>query len=647
MNPLDRHAAAEEASAEPDRANSPATLYQAGLRHLHAERYLDAQICCEQALEIDPDHADSLHLMGLLSFPHGLYDDAVEWIARAIRRHPKPDYLSNLGTALKRQGRHEEALRVFDKAVQLAPDDAGLWARLGDALAEASRPADAILCYRRALELDPRHWETAQKCGLLLHRAGRLEEARLQFERLAEMPAGASASVQPHEVRAYLGSVLVDLRRFDQALVHYLKAIEIKPDHVAALNDAGLALTSLRRPGEALELFARALSIAPDLAELFNNKANALKALGRLDDALACYRRAIALKPDYAEAHNNLGACLAEQLRIREALPCYRRALALRPDYPEAHWNLAVNRLLAGDLRTGWIEAEWRRTAQSFGPSRPDIARKRWLGAEPVEGKTVLVHSDQGLGDAIQFCRYLPLLAARGARIVLEVQPALRELLAPMPGVAQIIAEGEPRPDFDLTCPITSLPLAFDTTLETIPSAVPYLSAGKRAGAWKRRLGATTPRIGIAWSGNPKHANDHNRSMSLRTLLPLFDGGAQFVSLQKEVRADDWAVLRWQEQVLDASPWLTSFAKSAALISQLDLVISVDTSVAHLAGALGRPVWILLPYVPDWRWLLDRDDTPWYPTARLFRQDESRDYTGVVARLRRELGRWMGARKYN
>jgi hypothetical protein len=260
------------------------------------------------------------------------------------------------------------------------------------------------------------------------------------------------------------------------------------------------------------------------------------------------------------------------------------------------------------------------------------------LGAESIAGQTLLLHNDQGLGDSIQFCRYIPLLAERGASVILEIDRTLQSLLSGVAGIAQCVVRGEPIPEHDLQCPLASLPLAFDTVIETIPSCVPYISIDGNHAKWEAFLGsAATPRIGIVWSGNPDHTNDRNRSLPLKALKPLFDTGLQFVSLQKNARDGDLAVLREHSNILDAARELESFADTAALIQQLDLVISVDTSVAHLAGALGKPVWILLPYVPDYRWLLDRDDSPWYPTARLYRQTASRDYAEVIGRMRADL----------
>jgi Tfp pilus assembly protein PilF len=440
------------------------------------------------------------------------------------------------------------------------------------------------------------------------------------------------------------GRTLLDLWRADEALMDFQKAVAIEPNSAAPLNNCGISLILLRRYEEALKTLDRALSIAPGLPELFTNKGSALKHLGRFDEALANFGRAIALRPDYAEAHSNLGNCLDEMGRYGEALSCYEDALALQPEHADTHWNIAVNRLRAGDLRTGWVEYEWRWKTKSLQVKHRHFRQPLWIGAEPVDGKVLLLHNEQGLGDALQFCRYVALLAARGARVVLEIDGPLKELLSGLTGVSHCIAKGETLPDFDFHCPLTSLPLAFDTTLDTIPSAVPYISVAAHATDWGTRLHSQDlPRVGLVWSGNPNHTNDRNRSMPLESLLPLLDVQAQFVSLQKDLRPGDHAVLRERNDILHLGAELQNFADTAALIEHLDLVISVDTSVAHLAGALGRPVWIFLPYVPDWRWLLDREDSPWYPTARLFRQSQTREWHSVVDKMQRALTEFVAA----
>ena len=641
MNRQKRRGAAKARSSD----RSPAILFESGVRYLQSGQFSEAEKCCREILAGDPDHAESLHLLGLISAKTDRCDQAIEYFAQAIRKNPNnADYLSNLGTVLRRQDRFEEALRSFDLALSLKPDSAATWIKLGYVLQRLERFEEALLAYDHALKIDTPHTgakdlsqaDVFYKRGVCFRHLLRLEEACTSY--------GNALAIYPDHFDALndRGRTLLDMWRADEALADFRKAIALEPNSVATLNNSGIGLILLKRYEEALTILDRALSISPEIEELFNNKGNALKNLGRLDEALASYDRAIALKPDYVEAHSNRGNCLDEMGRYREALSSYEVALALQPHHADAHWNTAVNLLRAGDLKTGWVEYEWRWKIRSFQVKHWHFKQPLWIGAEPIDGKVVLLHNEQGLGDALQFCRYVSLLAARGARVVLEIDEPLKALLSDLTGVSDCISKGETPPDFDFHCPLTSLPLAFDTTLDTIPSAVPYISVGAHATDWGARLGSRNlPRIGLVWSGNPVHGNDRNRSVPLRSLLPLLDVEAQFVSLQKDIRSSDEVVLRERSDILHLGPELQSFVDTAALIEHLDLVISVDTSVAHLAGALARPVWILLPYVPDWRWLLDREDSPWYPTARLFRQSQAREWPSVVDDMRGALTKFV------
>jgi tetratricopeptide (TPR) repeat protein len=587
----------------PKAATLAAALCESGLEHLRGGRYLDAQVCCQQALAIDPEHAGALHIMGLLSLQNKQYDHAVEWLARAIRQSPKTEYLSALGMTLKQMGRFSDALSVFDKAVQLKPDDAELWKHLGNVLVALGRPADALLSFRHALELDPLHWEAAYLSGVLHHAA----------------------------------------ERFDEALVQLDLCCELRPDYAPAVQLRARVLRGLKRYEECLACAQRAHALEPADPATCNNIGDALLWLGRYDDGLRWFDKALALKPDLVEVLLNKGLALLQLHRFDEAFETYRGVLALDSGNAKAAWQLAHLKLLTGDYERGWAEREARWRVADFSLEYPKFSQAKWLGQQSVEGKTILVHVDEGLGDTLQFARYLPLLAARGARVVLVAQDALCPLLAGVSGVSQCIPFSERSyPGFDMHCPLMSLPLAVSATCATIPPAdyLPPLPAA-RIRAWQERLGPHDRlRVGLVWSGNPKQGNDRNRSMALQTLMPLLDADATFFSLQKDPRPDDKALLRERTEIIDLTPDLTDFVETAALISCLDLVVSVCTSVAHLAGTLGRPTWVMLPYLPDWRWLLDRPDSPWYPSVRLFRQDATRDYAPVVASVRAELSRY-------
>jgi Tfp pilus assembly protein PilF len=429
------------------------------------------------------------------------------------------------------------------------------------------------------------------------------------------------------------------LKRYEEALASYDRALTLQPDYPEALSNRGRTLHALKRFEEALSCHDRALTLRRDYAEALANQGLTLHELKQYEAALSCHDSALTVRPNFAEALYNRGNTLRELNSFDEALSSYNRALTLRHNYADAHFNEALCRLATGDFDRGWRKYEWRWDAEQTNQRR-NFDRPLWLGSDEIAGKTILLHAEQGLGDTIQFCRYLPLVVERGAEVILEVQRPLQELMSDsFTSAAQIITQGAPLPDFDMHCPLLSLPMAFGTRLETIPSATPYLRASPQvAKNWNARLGsAGRPKIGLAWSGNLRHKNDHNRSMRLAALLPLLDVDATFVSLQYDVRADDTAILKARSELLHFGDELKGFSEPAALISNLDLVISVDSSVAHLAGALAKPVWVLLHFIPDWRWLHDREDSPWYPSARLFRQDDTRTWDSVIARVRAAL----------
>ncbi len=417
---------------------------------------------------------------------------------------------------------------------------------------------------------------------------------------------------------------------------------ELQPGHAATLNQRGVALHNLNRFEEALSDNRQAQPLDPTNAGICSDIGADLHRLGRHEEALEWFDRALDLRPGFAWALKNKAVTLTEMHRFDEAVVLYRHIKRIDPENAEADWNVGLIQLRTGDFESGWATREARWKIPSFTAGYyPELSEPAWSGAEPVAGKTILLCSDEGLGDVIQLARYVPMVAARGAQVILVVPAPLCTLLSGLTGVAECLPElGRARPAFDFHCPLSRLPLAFGTRLDTIPAGTSYLPAATadRVQAWQARLGPHTKlRVGMVWSGRSTHLNDHNRSIPLRTMSRILDVGATFVSLQKEVRPDDRATLLERSEIVDLTADLTDFAETAALISCLDLVITVDTSVAHLAGALGCPTWILLPYTPDYRWLLDRDDSPWYPTVRLFRQTETREYASVLDRVRNEL----------
>ena len=610
MNPSEYRAATEhsEKKAASPHADTRAAAYEAGMRHLRAGQYLDAQICCQRALAIDPGHAETLHLMGLLSLQSGQFDHAVEWISRALKQDPKAEYLYSLGTALRQQGRLDDALLAFDKAVQFKPDKPELWIGLGRALGDLKRPADALLSFQHALKLNPRHWDAALECG----------------------------------------AALCVLERAEEALLYFRLCMDLRPNHPATLTSLTRCLLSLNRLEEARVENQRAYERDPGNADACDNLGIILERLGREEEALIWLDRALALRPDFIDTLNNRALVLGKLHRFDEVATMYHRVETLDPDNAQAKLGLGLLHLLRGDFEAGWSR-HLARFKMSSSAAYPKFSQPMWSGEEDIDGKTILIHVDEGLGDTIQFARYVPMVAARGARVILVVLDAVQPLLSGLSGVWKCLPFSTyALPPFDMHCPLSSLPMAFGTRLDTIPSKISYLPAppAARVEAWQDRLDRHDKlRVGLVWSGNPQHGNDRRRSIPLRMFLPVLDVGASFISLQKDPRPEDRAVLQGRNDIVDISADLTDFVETAALIGCLDLVISVDTSVAHLSAALGRPTWILLPYTPDYRWLLDRDDSPWYPTARLFRQDESRDYASVLVRVRSELNALISARQ--
>ena len=459
--------------------------------------------------------------------------------------------------------------------------------------------------------------------------AGRFEQAlQLLDAALALVPRHPPALVDRGNVQRLLG-------RRGAALADLDRAVEAKRDYPDAHFHRAFLLGEMGRVEAALAGYDAVLLLRPEHAAAHNNRGNALKHLERLDEALAAYERAIALEPRYAEAHFNHGVALQAMGRLPEALEAFDRAIAARPGYADACWNKSLLLLLMGRYEEGWALYEWRWKRK---PQRAFEA-PLWLGREPLAGRTILLHAEQGFGDTLQFCRYAPEVAKLGAHVVLEAPPELAVLLQALRGVRAVVARGEPLPRFDCHCPLLSLPHAFRTDLASVPAEVPYLRADPaRVAHWRERLGeARKPRIGIAWSGRAAQTDDARRSMTLADLAPLLTSRYEIVSLQKEVRERDRATLERHAGIRHFGDELRDFGDTAALCELVDAVLSVDSSVAHLAGALGRELHLLLAWMPDWRWLLGRDDNPWYPSATLYRQSRAGDWASAVARVQATL----------
>ncbi|SFP99898.1 Tetratricopeptide repeat-containing protein [Bradyrhizobium sp. Ghvi] len=453
-------------------------------------------------------------------------------------------------------------------------------------------------------------------------------------------PPNLAAAQQSLEA-AKQGQALFNLGRYAEALECFNAFDKLNPGIAPLYQTRGLCLQRLGRFDEAQADFERSIALNPGEAETHKNLGTLHARLGRMEQAFSSFDRALALRPKFSAALNEKARALWSQLLLDEAFAIFHQSLAIDPGNADTIWNLALLQMLTGDFERGWRGREVRWKASSLGLTGRGFSQPLWLGKQPVEGKTILLHADEALGDSIQFARYAPMVAALGGRVILEVRPAVRSLLAGIPGVATCIDRSStPSLAFDLHCPLGSLPLAFGTRLDTIPLAESYVPAppAARVKVWDDRLGPHTRlRVGLVWSGDPGHKNDHNRSIPLRALTPLLNCDVQFVSLQKGIRDQDRTFLGERGDIVDLTEQLTDFSETAALVSCLDLVISADTSVVHLSGALGAPVWTMLPFNPDWRWLLNRDDSPWYRSMRLFRQPKRGDWASVVDNVRRAL----------
>jgi tetratricopeptide (TPR) repeat protein len=592
-------------TASTDREAVPAQLALA-LQHHQAGRLEAAAPLYRRILALDSRHDESLHLLGVIACQCGRAAEAVPLIEQAIAlRSHVAAYHYNLGLALERLDRGDAAIRAFERAVALHSGYVEAHNNLAALHLTQGRFGAAIAGFESALALKPDHVEACFNLGIALLQQGSLEPAIARFEQ--------TLALRPNYAEAWyrLGCVLDRQGRLDDAASCLGRATALRPDHAEAWYARGSVQHRRRRP----------------------------------DDAESCYRQAIALKPDDAAAYGNLALLLKDRGDLTAASALLDRALALQPDFADAQFNQAMIRLLAGDFAAGWRQYEWRWRTRQLDPDRRTLSMPLWNGSAG-NGRTMLLWAEQGLGDTLQFCRYAPLVAARGWQVVLEVPPTLVRLLQSLPGVS-VCAIGAGA-TADCHCPVMSLPWLFGTSLDTVPAATPYLAATPAGIAlWRPRLAGDGFKVGLAWAGNPgllsamHEAVDTRRSIPLGYLAPLLDvDGVRFVSLQKARRPGETPA---EAGMLDLMDEVRDFADTAAIVAQLDLVISVDTAVVHLAGALGKPVWLLNRFDPCWRWLLDRGDSPWYPGLRQFRQAAPGNWRGpimgAVAALEASAGR--------
>jgi tetratricopeptide (TPR) repeat protein len=574
---------------------------QLALEHHKAGRIADAERIYRQVLTQQPANSEALHLLGVLAHQNGRLDTGIELIQRAIAISPShAHYHNNLGNVLRAKGLSGEAITAYRKAVQLKPDYPEAYYNLGIALRDTGQLDEAVAAYRKAVHLKPDYAAAENNMGNALREKG----------------------------------------LFDEAITAFRRALRLDPDKAETYNNFGATLREKGLLDDAVATLGQAIRLKPDFVEAYYNLGSVLWEKECLDEAIAAYRQAIRLKPGFIEAYADLGTALREKGLLDEAIMTCRQALRLKPDCPQVHDVLSSVLLLKGDFLQGWTEYEWRWRRADYPAPRGEFAQPRWDGA-PLNGRTILLHAEGGFGDTLQFVRYSPMVAARGGRVVLECQEPLRRLLEGFAGIEQLITTSEPLPHFDVHCPMMSLPSLFGTKLETIPSTIPYLRSDPAlVDSWKGRVGASDGKlkVGITWGGSRRFRRDRTRSLRLEQLATLADvPGVRFYSLQKGTPGEDAKELPPRFELTNLGPELEDFSDTAAVMSFMDIIISTDTSVAHLAGALGRPVWVMLQFMPDWRWLLEREYTPWYPTMRLFRQKRFGDWDEVIDRVAKAL----------
>ncbi|HZP69177.1 MAG TPA: tetratricopeptide repeat protein [Pseudolabrys sp.] len=551
---------------------------------------------------------------------------------------PRPFNIAQLlqeAVTLHRQGRLREAEKLYTRALKAAPDNFDALHLLGLVKAQSGRMGEAYRLMSSALKINPDVPDVLVNFANVLHGLNRDDEALVYLDKALELRPGDPDAL------LYRGNALNVLRRYVDALPCFDAVLTHNPAHRDALLNRGVARAALGRYEHALADFDTVLSRAPDDADALYNRGTTLIELGRPAEALLAFDKAVAISPRHVRAWINRGRALQALNRHEEAVASFDKAIAIDKNCADAHFNAALSLLTLENLRRGFTEYEWRWARTGMTDTQRGHRGRLWLGEFPLDRRTILLSAEQGLGDTIQFVRYAPLLAQAGANVILEVQPELKTLLSSVTGVASCHARGETLPPFDVYCPLGSLPLALKSESSSIPATIPYLRADDaHIAKWQPALAALSGmRVALAWAGHPRHVNDRNRSIDLKLLEPLLAcEGISFVSIQREPRDGDAAKLA-QAGVADLGPRLTDMADTAAILMLVDLTISVDTSVVHLAGALGREAWVMLPFSPDWRWTLANEHSSWYPQVRLFRQRTPGDWPNVIAGLRDALRR--------
>jgi tetratricopeptide (TPR) repeat protein len=646
-------------------ASPSANDFETALARHRAGDLAGAEIGYRRILAADPSRADARHSLGLIYFQRGQFQDAVAELSEAVELSPgsaaahnhlgaamvqmgelaaavtelrKATELDpgsaeahfNLGCALRAQHDPAAALASFQRAVELGPDFAPAWFNLGNELRQQKRLDDAMAAFRRVLAIQPGHEKATRSLALTLAETAEVLKDQGQLE-TAHTHLSEAIQLRPElpELRVRSGLILQALDQPVKAEAAYREALQLRPEFPEALGNLAGALSAQRRHEEAVEACDTALRLRQEFPEVMVNRANALWALGRQTEAMTDYQRAVVTRPDFVDGQYNLGKALAELNRIPEAMRHFEEALRLDPNHVGTHFARALEWLRAGDFERGWAEYEWRWQLRQFG--KLDRLDQLWDGVRSISGKTFLVRCEQGLGDFIHFIRYAPELKRLGATVVVECPRPLLPIMRSLGGVDRLLPRGDHPGEFDWYAPLFSLPRLLKTTLQTVPARVPYLSpTPELIEKWRARLAPLTGyRIGVAWEGNPDYPRNQERSFPLSALEPIRTlPGVHLISLLPGKGGGEIHVLGD-----DLDTEAGAFMDTAAVIRCLDLVIGCDSALAHLAGALGAPTWLALDTVPDWRWMSDREDSPWYPAHRIFRQAKAGDWTPVFSRM--------------